>query len=107
MVLTDATLTKAQASKVASVAHDGLARAVRPVHSMRDGDTIFCLASGMRLPIDDPRQAVADFDALLAMAADVFAVACADGMRSASGRGLWSSYAELAPSTLPPDDRPL
>ena len=46
VVLTDAALTKAQAGKVAAVAHDGLARAIRPVHSMMDGDTIFCLASG-------------------------------------------------------------
>ncbi|QGF24430.1 P1 family peptidase [Raineyella fluvialis] len=45
-VLTDAPLDKAQATKVAQVAHDGLARAVRPVHRMIDGDTIFCLASG-------------------------------------------------------------
>ena len=44
VVMTDATLTKAQATKVAAVAHDGLARAVRPVHSMTDGDVIFCLA---------------------------------------------------------------
>ena len=54
VVLTDATLTKAQARKVAAVAHDGLARAVAPVHSMVDGDTIFCLASGRRpLTVDD------------------------------------------------------
>ena len=46
VVLTDATLTKAQASKVAAVGHDGMARAIRPVHSMLDGDTVFCLASG-------------------------------------------------------------
>jgi L-aminopeptidase/D-esterase-like protein len=46
VVLTDATLTKAQAGKVAAVAHDGMARAIRPVHSMTDGDTVFCLASG-------------------------------------------------------------
>ena len=46
VVLTDLTLTKAQAGKVAAVAHDGLARSVRPAHGMTDGDTFFALASG-------------------------------------------------------------
>lgn len=46
VVATDAGLTKAQASKVAAMAHDGLARAVRPVHTMFDGDTIFALSTG-------------------------------------------------------------
>lgn len=48
VVATDATLTKAQARKVAQMAHDGLARAVRPAHTMFDGDTLFCLATGAR-----------------------------------------------------------
>jgi L-aminopeptidase/D-esterase-like protein len=52
VVATDAVLDKAQALKVAQMAHDGLARAIRPAHTMFDGDTIFCLASGRRaLPI--------------------------------------------------------
>lgn len=45
VVATDAILTKAQAQKVAQMAHDGLARAIRPAHTMFDGDTIFCLAT--------------------------------------------------------------
>jgi putative pantetheine hydrolase len=48
VVATDATLTKAQCQRVAGVAHDGLARAVRPVHTMLDGDTFFALATGAR-----------------------------------------------------------
>lgn len=48
VIATDATLTKAQCQKVAGVGHDGLARAVRPVHTMLDGDTIFTLATGSR-----------------------------------------------------------
>jgi L-aminopeptidase/D-esterase-like protein len=48
VVATDATLTKAQALKVAQMAHDGLARAIRPAHTMFDGDSIFCLATGKR-----------------------------------------------------------
>jgi L-aminopeptidase/D-esterase-like protein len=45
---TDATLTVAQCSKLAAVAHDGLARAIRPVHGMTDGDTFFGLATTAR-----------------------------------------------------------
>lgn len=46
VVATDAVLTKAQANKVAQMAHDGLARCIDPVHTMADGDTIFALATG-------------------------------------------------------------
>ncbi|MCA1989523.1 MAG: P1 family peptidase, partial [Desulfarculus sp.] len=48
VVATDATLSKAQAQKLAQMAHDGLGRAIRPAHTMFDGDTIFCLATGKR-----------------------------------------------------------
>lgn len=46
VIATNATLTKEETNKVAQMAHDGLARAVRPSHTMLDGDTIFALASG-------------------------------------------------------------
>ena len=46
VVATNATLTKEEANKLASIAHDGLALAVRPAHTMRDGDTIFAVATG-------------------------------------------------------------
>lgn len=46
VVATDARLTKAQAQKIAQAAQDGLARAIRPAHTMFDGDTIFCVATG-------------------------------------------------------------
>jgi L-aminopeptidase/D-esterase-like protein len=100
VVLTDAILTKAQSAKIAAVAHDGMARAVRPVHSMFDGDTVFCLASSRRLLGEDQIQSLFAFNGLLAAAADVFADACLDGIVSATGRGAWKSYADLAPSVL-------
>ena len=50
VVVTDAELTKEQANRVAAVAHDGIARAVRPAHTRYDGDTIFCLATGAVTP---------------------------------------------------------
>lgn len=46
VVATNAKLTKKEANKLASIAHDGLAVAVRPAHTMRDGDTIFAVATG-------------------------------------------------------------
>jgi L-aminopeptidase/D-esterase-like protein len=48
LVATDATLTKAQAHRLAIMAHDGLARAVLPAHAPLDGDTIFAAATGHR-----------------------------------------------------------
>uniref|UniRef100_UPI0018EA2AE8 P1 family peptidase n=1 Tax=Pelomonas sp. KK5 TaxID=1855730 RepID=UPI0018EA2AE8 len=46
IVATDARLTKAQAKKVAQMAHDGLARTINPVHTPFDGDVVFSLATG-------------------------------------------------------------
>jgi L-aminopeptidase/D-esterase-like protein len=97
-VLTDATLSKAQASKIAAVAHDGLARAIRPVHSMFDGDTVFCLASSRRPLAEDQIRSLFAFNTLLAAAAEVFADACLDAMLTATQRGSWKSYTDLAPS---------
>lgn len=56
VVATDAALTKVQANRLASVAHDGLARAINPVHTMSDGDTLFALATG-RVALDGPEAA--------------------------------------------------
>lgn len=46
VVATDAQLTKAQAHRLAQVAHDGLARSINPVHTMSDGDALFALGTG-------------------------------------------------------------
>jgi L-aminopeptidase/D-esterase-like protein len=74
VVLTDARLTKEQANRVAAVAHDGIARAVRPAHTLYDGDTMFCLATG---GVEAPTGEVE------AVAADVVARAIAAGVRAA------------------------
>jgi L-aminopeptidase/D-esterase-like protein len=73
-VVTDARLTKEQTNRVATVAHDGIARAVRPAHTMYDGDTIFCLATGT---------AEAPYDAVEVIAAEVVARAIVTGVRAA------------------------
>ncbi len=46
VVATDAALSKTQVNRLAQVAHDGLARAINPVHTVADGDTLFALATG-------------------------------------------------------------
>ncbi|HOW57859.1 MAG TPA: P1 family peptidase [Smithellaceae bacterium] len=48
IVATDAMLNKAQAQKIAQMAHDGYARSIRPAHTMFDGDTIFCAATNKK-----------------------------------------------------------
>jgi L-aminopeptidase/D-esterase-like protein len=53
-IMTNAVLTKAQASKVADMTHDAFARAIMPVHTPNDGDTVFCLASGEVGNLFDP-----------------------------------------------------
>ncbi|MFC9065879.1 MULTISPECIES: P1 family peptidase [Streptomyces] len=94
VVATDAVLTPAQAQKLAGTAHDGLARAVRPVHLMTDGDTVFALATGDR-PLTypdgtppDPRWPIESgllLSELLAAGADVLSRAVVKGIRAARG----------------------
>lgn len=52
VVLTDAPLTKEEAKKVSEMAHDGVARAIRPVHTMLDGDIVFTISTGFGKDID-------------------------------------------------------
>ena len=101
VLLTDAALTKAQAGKMAALGHDGMARAIAPVHSMFDGDTVFGLASGRRPPVEDAAQRLTQFNLLLAAAAETFTDACLDAVYAARGRGRWPGYLELAPSVRP------
>jgi putative pantetheine hydrolase len=54
LIATDATLTKAQCQKVAGMGHDGMARAINPVHTLYDGDTLFAMATGARPEPDLP-----------------------------------------------------
>ena len=73
-VVTDARLTKSGLGQLARMAHDGLARAVSPVHTPVDGDVVFCLATGAR---------DASLFACGAAAAEAVAEAIRDGARSA------------------------
>ncbi|MBP6898173.1 MAG: P1 family peptidase [Gammaproteobacteria bacterium] len=71
VIATDAVLTKVQAQRLAAVAHDGLARAINPVHTMSDGDTLFALATG-RVALEDEAPGMT---VLSTMAAEVAAQA--------------------------------
>ena len=80
VVATDAILTKAEATKVAQMAHDGLARSIRPVHTMGDGDVVFALATGA--------SGLSAATTLIgALAADVLADAVLRAVRAAKGIG--------------------
>jgi L-aminopeptidase/D-esterase-like protein len=100
VVATTAVLSKAECSRVATVAHDGMARAIRPVHSMLDGDTVFAVATGRdELPHDTARNAAVN--AILAAAADCFAVACTNAIVAAQSNGGAPAYRDLCPSAFP------
>ncbi len=74
VVATNAKLDKENVNKVAQMAHDGLARTIRPAHTMLDGDTIFSLATGKHS---------ADVNIVGAFAAEVFAQAILRAVRAA------------------------
>ena len=84
VVATDAVLSKAQANKMAQMAHDGFARSINPVHTMSDGDTIFALATGAS-------SQTANLTLIGALGAEVVAIAVVRAVRAAtrlSGPGL-------------------
>jgi L-aminopeptidase/D-esterase-like protein len=81
VVATDLALSPAEAKRVAIMAQDGLARAIRPVHAPFDGDVVFVLSAG-RLPLDEPR--ALSLTRLGALAADTLARAVARGVHAAT-----------------------
>jgi L-aminopeptidase/D-esterase-like protein len=86
VVATNARLTKEEANFVAQMAHDGLARTIRPAHTLLDGDTIIALATG-----DRP----ADASAIGAVAVEALARAVLSGVRAAQGVPGWPSASDF------------
>ena len=78
VVATNAKLDKEEINKVAQMAHDGLARTIRPAHTLFDGDTSFSLATGDKQ---------ADVNIVGAFAAEVFAQAVVRAVRAAKNAG--------------------
>ena len=102
VVATDVTLSKAQCQKAAGVGHDGLARALKPVHTLFDGDTIFALATGER-PAPDP----VELTLLMEAGADCVARAIVHALlaatavdRSVDGGVTLRSWSDAFPSAL-------
>jgi len=76
VVATNARLTKEGANQVAQMSHDGVARAIRPAHTMLDGDTLFALSTGRQR---------ADVSLVGACAAEAVAQAIVNAVREAHG----------------------
>jgi L-aminopeptidase/D-esterase-like protein len=87
IVATNAVLTKSTATRVAQMAHDGLARVIRPIHTMLDGDAIFALSSG---------DARADVSLLGALAADMASAAVVNAVLAAESLGGLPAARDLA-----------
>jgi len=96
VVATDAVLSKAQAQRLAQVSHDGLARAINPVHTMLDGDTLFALATGAS-------GKNADMLLLATLAAEVTARAVVNAVRAADSLRVaetnWPAAGDLRPAS--------
>ncbi|MDA1128683.1 MAG: P1 family peptidase [Chloroflexi bacterium] len=80
LVATDARISKEDANYLARLSHDGLAMTIRPCHTVRDGDTMFAMATGQH-------QSPADLTALGAAAVEATAQAVLRAIRQASGLG--------------------
>jgi L-aminopeptidase/D-esterase-like protein len=97
--MTDAALDKLQCSVVARMAHDGFARAIDPVHTPRDGDCVFTLATGKR-PGNAFQVGIAAADAVAASIRR--AVWAAESLGGAVSATEW--WAEHAPFIGVPED---
>lgn len=82
VIATSAKLTSAECKRVAMMAHDGFARAIRPVHTPSDGDTIFCISGGTKEIAEGPNRS-RRLGEIGAAAADVMARAIARGVYEA------------------------
>jgi L-aminopeptidase/D-esterase-like protein len=85
VVATTADLSTAECKRIAMMAHDGLARAIRPAHTPFDGDVVFALSSGA-VDIGEGQDRSARLARIGSAAADCLARAIARGVRAASAR---------------------
>jgi L-aminopeptidase/D-esterase-like protein len=88
VVATNGRLTKEEANKVAQMAQDGIARAVRPAHTMFDGDTLFAIATGKKK---------ADVNLVGAYAAETVSRAIVRAVQAAEGAGGLPAWRDLQP----------
>jgi L-aminopeptidase/D-esterase-like protein len=97
VVATNVQLTKAQATKIAQMADDGLARAIKPLHSPYDGDTVFVLGTGRiaMASLGDPSFAVYQIGSA---AADVLSRAVVHAILAAESTSCFKSYCDTFPN---------
>ncbi|MEO6570555.1 MAG: P1 family peptidase, partial [Ilumatobacteraceae bacterium] len=107
IVATDVALTRPEAGRLAQSGHDGLARAIRPAHSLMDGDTLFGLSTGAHhLPdtaaslVRNTASRASALNRLFAAAADVVETACVDALLTATTIGSAPSYRSVCPSVF-------
>lgn len=86
VIVTNAKLTKCEAKKLASMSHNGYGRAMRPAHSMFDGDTIFTMATG---------KIEADLNTIGFLAASVMEKAIVKAVKSANSMYGYLSYSDI------------
>lgn len=95
VIATNAKLTKTQLAKVAQLAHDGLARAIRPIHTMLDGDTIFVVSVGWDHRVElETTYGGEEVDRIGSAAADVLVRAILKGVMAAESIPGFPSYQE-------------
>jgi putative pantetheine hydrolase len=106
VVATDAALAKHECTRLAVAGHDGMARAVRPIHTMTDGDIVFALATGGRPLPDDASLGVlrptsfrpGQLTVLMSAAADAVTRAIVHAVVAATSTPTMTSYLDRYPS---------
>jgi L-aminopeptidase/D-esterase-like protein len=93
-VATNAKLTKPQVTKIAELVHDGLARAIRPVHAMLDGDSVFAISTVENAAEPDGISGFNLTDMVGHAASDAVVLAILDAAASTEGAGDWPSVSE-------------
>lgn len=89
VILTNAKFSKSSLCKIAGMAHDGYARAIRPVHTTSDGDSIYAVSLG---------ELAADQDVVGALASQVMAEAILRGVRAAQSAYGYPAARDILPS---------
>lgn len=100
VVAVNAALSKAECRRLTVAAQDGLARAVRPAHTMYDGDTVFALATGARELPEDPASRPFQLNELCSAAARTFARAMVHGVLSAVSAAEMPAYRDIWPEAF-------
>jgi len=95
LVATDLELSAAQALKIAQMAHNGIARSIRPSHTMLDGDTVFCLSTGTKKLTKDKGESAFLISTLGEAAAGCLSRAVIQGILNATSLAGMTAFRDL------------